>query len=51
LDAQRAAYQENLAACLDGRFPAFCDHRRLTSYDVSRVREAEYQASLVTDAM
>ena len=43
-----ASYQENLEACLDGRFPAFCDHDKLTSLDAARVREAEYQANQVT---
>ena len=46
--AQRAAYQGNLATCLDGRYPAFCDHDRLTAYDAERVRTAEYQVNLVT---
>ena len=44
--AQRAAYQENLTTCLDGRYPAFCDHDRLTAYDTQRVSAAEYQANL-----
>jgi len=43
-----ASYQENLDTCLDGRFPAFCDHDKLTSFDAARVREAEYQANQVT---
>jgi hypothetical protein len=42
------AYEENLEACLDGRFPAFCDHERLTTQDAARVREAEHEANLVT---
>ena len=46
--AERAAYRQNLEVCLDGRFPAYCDHGRLTAPDASRVREAEYQANLVT---
>ena len=46
--AERAAYQENLDVCLDGRFSAFCDHAQLTADDAARVREAEYQANLVT---
>jgi hypothetical protein len=46
--AVRAAYQENLDTCLDGRVPAFCDHDILTEYDVARVRAAEYEANLVT---
>ena len=43
-----ASYQENLDTCLDGRFPAFCDHDKLSSLDAARVREAEYQANQVT---
>ena len=43
-----ASYQENLDTCLDGRFPAFCDHDKLTSLDAARAREAEYQANQVT---
>jgi hypothetical protein len=46
--AERAAYQDNLKTCLDGRFPAFCDHGKLDPFDAARVREAEYQANLVT---
>jgi hypothetical protein len=46
--AERAAYQDNLKTCLDGRFPAFCDHGKLDSFDAARVREAEHQANLVT---
>ena len=46
--APAVSYQENLATCLDGRFPAFCDHDRLSEYDALRVREAEYQANLIT---
>ena len=46
--AVQAAYRENLATCLDGRFPAFCDHEQLTDHDSARAREAEYQANLVT---
>ena len=46
--APRAAYQENLTTCLDGRYPAFCDHDRLTAYDTQRVSAAEYQANLAT---
>jgi hypothetical protein len=42
------AYLENLAICLDGRFPAFCDHGLLVTYDAQRVRNAEYEANLVT---
>ncbi|HEX6016022.1 MAG TPA: hypothetical protein VFY87_30315 [Geminicoccaceae bacterium] len=42
------AYEENLEVCLDGRFPAFCDHERLTAHDSARVQEAEYEANLVT---
>jgi hypothetical protein len=41
-------YEENLEVCLDGRFPAFCNHERLTAYDAARAQEAEYQANLVT---
>ena len=44
--AQRAAYQENLTTCLDRRYPAFCDHDRLTAYDTQQVSAAEYQANL-----
>ena len=47
-DTARAAYQDNLETCLDGRFPAFCDHGELDILDAARVREAEYQANLVT---
>jgi hypothetical protein len=43
-----AAYRDNLETCLDGRFPAFCDHGWLDAFDAARVREAEYQANLVT---
>ena len=46
--AVRAAYQENLDTCLDGRVPAFCNDDLLTEYDVARVRAAEYEANLVT---
>jgi hypothetical protein len=46
--AFEVAYGENLEVCLDGRFPAFCDHERLTAYDAARVQEAEYEANLVT---
>ena len=45
---ERAAYRDNLETCLDGRFPAFCDHGRLDAFDAARVQEAEYQANLVT---
>ena len=47
-DTTRAAYQDNLETCLDGRFPAFCDHGKLDTLDAARAREAEYQANLVT---
>ena len=46
--AAKAAYDENLAICLDGRWFAFCDHELLTVADASRVRSAEYQANQVT---
>ena len=47
-EAQQAAYQENLEGCLDGRFPAFCDHAQLTPYDAARVQQAEHEANLAT---
>ena len=47
-EAQQAAYQENLEGCLDGRFPAFCDHGLLNAHDAARVREAEIQANVAT---
>lgn len=46
--AQPDPYQQNLDACLDGRFPAFCDHAKLTAYDAERTRAAEVEANLVT---
>ena len=46
--AERAAYQDNLETCLDGRFPAFCEHGRLDASDAAWVQEAEYQANLTT---
>lgn len=45
-EAQQRAYEENLTGCLDGRFPAFCDHAQLTPYDAARVQQAEYEANL-----
>ena len=42
------SYQENLATCLDGRFPAFCDHDRLSEYEAFPVWEAEYEVNLTT---
>jgi hypothetical protein len=47
-EAQQRAYDENLTGCLDGRFPAFCDHAQLTPYDAARVQRAEYEANLAT---
>ena len=47
-EAQQRAYEENLTGCLDGRFPAFCDHAQLTPYDAARVQQAEYEANLAT---
>jgi hypothetical protein len=46
--APAVSYQENLATCLDGRFPAFCDHDRLSEHDASQVLNAEYEANLIT---
>ena len=37
--------EENLATCLDGGFPAFCDHHRLTAEDAARVDAAERHAN------
>jgi hypothetical protein len=44
----RAAYDENLAICLDGRWFAFCDHERLSRDDKARVAGAEHTANQVT---
>jgi hypothetical protein len=41
-------YEENLATCLDGRFPAFCDHHRLTTEDATQVDAAERKANEIT---
>ena len=46
--AARAAYDENLAICLDGRWLAFCDHELLSPYDKTRVISAEHAANQVT---
>jgi hypothetical protein len=46
--AAEAAYGENLATCLDGRWSAFCDHERLSPYDHARVIGAEYRANQAT---
>jgi hypothetical protein len=46
--ARAAAYEENLATCLDGRFSAFCDHAQLARSDAARVRQAEHEANLAT---
>ena len=37
--------EENLATCLDGGFPAFCDRHRLTVEDAARVDAAERHAN------
>ena len=47
-EGQQRAYEENLTGCLDGRFPAFCDHAQLTPYDAARVQQAEHEANLAT---
>lgn len=47
-EARLNAYEENLTACLDGRFPAFCDHALLTGPDAARVQQAEHDANLTT---
>ena len=47
-EAQQRTYEENLTGCLDGRFPAFCDHALLTPYDAVRVQQAEHEANLAT---
>ena len=47
-EAFEASYEENLQTCLDGRFPAFCDHSKLSAYDAARVDTAEREANFVT---
>ena len=44
-EAFEASYEENLQTCLDGRFPAFCDHSKLSAYDAARVDTAEREAA------
>lgn len=36
----------NLTTCLDGRYPALCDHSKLTSAQSTRVEAAEHIANL-----
>lgn len=40
------ARADNLTTCLDGRYPALCDHSKLTSAQSTRVETAEHIANL-----